>query len=104
MKKIKDNDCCLIHGWMLNIGCSNWNEIAAYALVYSFSQDGQTEFQGSISYIQEWLMCSKQTAITTMKRLEEKGLIVKTQHETNGVISNRYSAVNLWSNCSKERI
>lgn len=91
MKKIKDENYCLIQGWMLNIGCSNWNEIAAFALVYGFSQDGQTEFQGSISYIQEWLMCCKQTAVTTMKRLEEKGLIVKAQYEINGVTFNRYA-------------
>lgn len=93
MKHINNKNFYLIQGWMLNIGCSNWNEIAAYALVYGFSQDGQTAFQGSISYIQEWLMCSKQTAVKTMKRLEEKGLIVKTQVNINGVILNRYRAI-----------
>lgn len=92
MNKIKDDNYCLIQGWMLNIGCSNWNEIAAYALIYGFSQDGQTKFKGSIAYIQEWLMCCKQTALTTLKKLEEKGLIEKTQYEINGVTFNEFSA------------
>lgn len=78
---------------MLNIGCSNWNEIAAYALIYGFCQDGQSEFQGSISYIQEWLMCCKQTAVTTMKNLEKKNLIKKKQYCVNGVVFNRYVAI-----------
>lgn len=93
MKNIKDDYCCLIHGWMLRTSCSNWNELAVYALVYDLSQGGKIEFPMSISYVREWLMCCKQTAVTTMKRLEEKGLIVKTQHETDGVVSNRYSAI-----------
>lgn len=92
MKRVRIDNFCVIQGWMLEIGCSNWNEIAAYALIYGFSQDGETEFEGSLSYIQEWLMCSRQTAITTLKKLEEKHLIKKTQYSVNGVKFNRYSA------------
>ena len=78
---------------MLNIGCSNWNELAAYALVYGFSQDEQSWFQGSISYIQEWLMCSKPTAVNTLKKLVEKGLVIKEQYDINGVTFNKYKAI-----------
>lgn len=91
--KITNENYCVIQGWMLNIGCSNWNEIAAYALIYGFSQDGQSEFTGSISYIQEWLKCSRPTAVSTMKKLVEIGLVKKTQVNINNVIFNRYSAV-----------
>ena len=31
--KINNDYSCVIQGWMLNIGCSNLREIAAYALV-----------------------------------------------------------------------
>lgn len=78
---------------MLNIGCSNWNELAAYALVYGFSQDEQSWFQGSISYIQEWLMCSKRNVSYIMGNLVEKGLVIKEQYDINGVKFNKYKAV-----------
>ena len=91
--KITNENYCVIQGWMLHIGCSNWNELAAYALVYGFSQDGQSEFTGSISYIQEWLMCSKRNVSYIMGNLVEKGLLVKEQYEINGVKFNKYKAV-----------
>ena len=91
--KITNENYCVIQGWMLHIGCSNWNELAAYALVYGFSQDRQSEFTGSISYIQEWLMCSKRNVSYIMGNLVEKGLLVKEQYEINGVKFNKYKAV-----------
>ena len=67
--------------------------LAAYALIYGFSQDGRSEFVGSISYIQEWLMCSKRNVSYIMANLVEKGLLVKEQYKINGVKFNRYKAV-----------
>lgn len=79
-----------IAGWMTKLGLKNLNEVAAFALVYGFSQDGESIFKGSISYIQEWLMCSRHTAINTMRRLEEKGFVSKEQSTTNGITLNYY--------------
>lgn len=93
MTFIKQENYITIQGWMLHIGCSNWNELAAYALIYGFSQDGRSEFVGSISYIQEWLMCSKRNVSYIMANLVEKGLLVKEQYKINGVKFNRYKAV-----------
>jgi DNA-binding MarR family transcriptional regulator len=59
-------------------------------LVHGFSQDGESKFLGSISYIQEWLNCSRPTVIATLKSLEDKNLIVKEQELVNGVLFNRY--------------
>lgn len=93
MDKIKPQNYLAIQGWMLNLGCKSIQEVAAYALVYGFSQDNNSKFSGSISYIQEWLMCSRPTAISTMKSLEDMGLIKKEQYELNGVKFNRYTAL-----------
>ncbi len=93
MKHISNKNYCLIQGWMLDIGCSGWSELAAYALVYGFSQDGKSEFTGSISYLQEWLMCSKRNVSYIMESLVKKGLLVKNQYEINNVKFNRYKAV-----------
>jgi hypothetical protein len=68
------------------------NELTLYAIIYGFSQDGRSEFVGSISYITEWLGCSRPTAIKALANLVEKGLISK-RTATNGIDSNGYKAV-----------
>lgn len=88
-----DNKYIVACGWMNNIGCSNILERDAYALVYGFSQDGESEFKGSVNYICEWLMCSRPTAVKTMRSLESKGLVIKRQENISGVVFNRYTAV-----------
>lgn len=83
-----------ISGWMVNELGLKGNELLVYALIYGFSQDGETEFKGSISYIMKWLGCkSRQTVINTISALAEKGLIEKRQIHINGVTFNRYLAV-----------
>jgi len=91
--KIKNENYLTIQGWMYNLGLSSTTEIMAYALVYGFSQDENSQFSGSIAYIQSWLQCSKSTAINTMKKLQDKGLIIKHQEQRNGVVFNNYIAV-----------
>lgn len=82
-----------IQGWMYSIGCDSLREVAAYALIYGFSQDGTSKFNGSLSHMQQMLMCSKNTVIDTIRSLEEKGLIKKEQYEISGVKLNRYSII-----------
>lgn len=50
-------------------------EKMALALVWGFDKDGNGVFYGSVAYIQEWLGCSKPTAIATLKKLETLGYI-----------------------------
>jgi hypothetical protein len=68
------------------------NELTLYAIIYGFSQDGRSKFTGSISYVQEWLGCSRPTAMKTIAALVDKGLINK-KVATNGIDSNEYCAV-----------
>lgn len=90
--KINEINFITIQGWMYRLGLSNISEIVAYAIIYGYSQDGCSEFAGSLSYIQELLVCTRPTAIKIVKNLEEKGLIVKRQMEVSGVLFNRYIA------------
>lgn len=91
-KKITEMNYLTIQGWMYNLGLSNISEIVAYAIIYGYSQDGSSEFAGSLSYIQELLVCTRPTAIKIVKSLEDKELIIKRQMEINGVTFNRYIA------------
>lgn len=80
-------------GWMYSLGMDNLTELQAYAIIYSFPQDKQSYSEISLSFLQALLMCSRHTVIDTLKRLEQKGLIVKEQYETNRVKYNRYKAI-----------
>lgn len=76
---------------MYKIGCDNLRELVAYAIIFGFSQDNESTFNGSLSHVESALMCSRHTAIDVLKSLEDKGLIVKEQYVINSIKHNRYS-------------
>lgn len=90
MKNI-DNNFIVIQGWMVSKLELKGNELLAFALIFGFCQDGETEFRGSLKYISSWLNCSKSTTIRTIDVLIEKKLIIKKQDTINDVSFNRYS-------------
>lgn len=54
MAKIKNENFIAIQGFMVKeLGLSG-NELIAYALIYGFSQDNESEFKGSLNYVAEW--------------------------------------------------
>ena len=67
------------------------NNLLTFALIYGFSQDGESKFYGSISYVQKWLNVSEPTAIATTKNLVELGLIKKEQATIDKVLRNFYT-------------
>lgn len=93
MAKIKNENFIAIQGFMVKeLGLSG-NELIAYALIYGFSQDSESEFKGSLSYVAEWLNCSKTTAFNLLNKLADDGFIKKTEKTINGVKFCNYSAV-----------
>ena len=90
---INPNTYYTVQAWMVNDLGLRGNELALYAIIWGFSQDGRSEFVGSISYVQELLGCnSRQTAINTLKSLINKGLVVKKVAK-NGFDCNAYKAL-----------
>lgn len=93
MAKIKNENFIAIQGFMVKeLGLSG-NELIAYALIYGFSQDNESEFKGSLIYVAEWLNCSKTTAFNLLNKLADDGFIKKTEKTINGVKFCNYSAV-----------
>lgn len=81
-----------IQGWMtIDLGLKG-NELLVYALIYSFSKDGETEFYGNRRYISKWFNMVNTTVDNTLKSLMAKGLIIKCTEEKNGIIQNHYRA------------
>lgn len=90
---MKNENYITIQGWMINkLGLSG-NELLCYALIYGFSQDGESCFCGSRKYISELIGAkSLNTVDKYLDILIGKQLIEKRSCVNNGVISNYYKA------------
>ena len=82
----------VIQDWMISDLQLKGNELLTYALIYGFSQDGESEFKGSLKYISEFLSVSKRTAQRSIENLVDRGIVEKRVEEISGVKFNRYMA------------
>lgn len=55
------------------------NELLCYSLIYGFTQDGETEFYGSLNYVASALNITKQNAKKVIDRLLVRGLLEKKE-------------------------
>ena len=76
---MQDYNFINIQAFMVNKLHLSGNGLLAYAIIYGFSQDGQSLYKGGISYLQEWLGCSKPTVISILKSLVDKRLIERIE-------------------------
>lgn len=87
---MQNDNYVVIQGWMCNELKLSGNELLVFALIYGFSQDGESEFSGSRSYISETFNISRPTVDKALKSLIEKQLIIKQTTYVNNVQINRY--------------
>lgn len=80
MSAINDNNFIAIQGWMRTQLNLKGNELLIYALIYGFSQDGESKFKGSRKYIADWCGCSLNTVDRSLGSLVDKGLLAKYPH------------------------
>lgn len=92
MAKVKNEHYITIMEFMVRDLELSGNELIAYALVYGFSQNGESEFEGSLSYIAKWLNCSKTTAFNILNKLSDDGFINKIENVKNGIKFCNYKA------------
>jgi DNA-binding MarR family transcriptional regulator len=85
-----DNQYIVIFGWMSSKLHLKGNYRDAFALVYGFSQDGKSEFRGTLTYIQKWLNVSRPTAVAVMDELVRRNLILKRKGSIDGRPRNFY--------------
>lgn len=91
MPGIRDDNFYTVFGWMLNVLGLKGNELTVFAIIYSFSQDRVSEFQGSVSYLKEFAhIDSKQTVYTMLKRLEKDKHYIKKRGFKEGNVQ-RYA-------------
>lgn len=90
--KIDSKNFITIQGWMRSELNLSGNELIAYALIYGFSQDGESSFNGSSQYIADWCGIARDNALRLLKRMCEKGIITKKEEFISGVKFCRYVA------------
>ena len=98
MSEIKDNNFISIQGWMVNRLNLKGNELLVYAIIYGFSQDGESRFTGSRRYLADWCGCAMKTVDNTLTSLVTKGLISKHDKTVNGVHLCDYSNTQVGEN------
>ena len=82
-----------IQGWMRTQLNLKGNDLLVYAIIYGFSQDGETHFTGSLQYLADWCGATKQGVQKNLKNLIDKGYIEKFEVEKNGVRFCEYSCI-----------
>ena len=77
---IKRDNYINIQGWMITeLGLSG-NDLIVYAVIYGFSQDGESTFQGTRAYLAEWCNASERSVQRNINSLLEKGYIEQVYH------------------------
>lgn len=87
---MKSNGYCTVFGWMANELELVGNSLLIFALIYGFSQDGESTFKGTRDYIAETFNISEKTADRIIAELEKKDLIYKSPFFTRNGQSYEY--------------
>lgn len=90
--KIRDENYFQVTGWMLNRLNLKGTALLVYAIIYGFSQDGESSFSGSLRYLCDFTGASKNTVMKALKDLVEQGHVLKTENQVNGVKFCTYQA------------
>lgn len=91
--KIKDENYYQISGFMINRLGLKGVMLNVYAIIYGFTQDGESEFSGSLQYLCDFCGgVSKPTIINALKALTEAGYIIRREECINSVTFPRYRA------------
>jgi hypothetical protein len=91
--EVKSDSYVNIQAFMVNELHLSGNALIIYAVIYGFSQDGDSWFTGSRSYLAAWCQASKSTVSRNLEALCADGLIERREHVADGVLLVDYRAV-----------
>lgn len=98
---MKAENYLTIQGWMRTVLGLTGNDLIAFAIIYQFSQTEEQRYTGGRQYLADWCGCSKQGIDKNLKKLTEKGLIVKSEKLLNGVKFCEYTVDNSVVPCTQ---
>lgn len=79
-----------VQSWMVNELNLRGLSVMLYAIIFGYSQDQETEFWGSLSYLETMTGYSKQSIIASLKKLVDEGLIIRREVSINNIKTARY--------------
>jgi len=74
---MKDNNYIVIQGWMVNKLKLSGNDLMVYAIIYGFSQDKESKYEGSGKYIADSLGISRRAVTNILNDLVKAGYLKK---------------------------
>lgn len=77
MRTLNDGSFITIQSWMVTKLGLKGLDLLIYAIIYGFSQDGESTFNGTISYLMEWTNSSYKGVQKSLNSLINRGLIHK---------------------------
>lgn len=90
---MRENSFYVVQGWMITkLGLSGF-DLQIYAIIYGFSQDGNSWYTGGNKYLRDTFNISRNTVVNSLKKLKEKGLLVSESDENNDLSTTRYKAL-----------
>ena len=89
---MQDQRYIQIQGWMINKMDLKDAELLIYAVIYGFSQDGISKYEGGNTYLMKTLKYSKGTVKKWLDSLVEKKYIIKETYVINNVTLNKFFA------------
>ena len=90
---MKDNTYIVIQSWMSTDLKLSGNDLLVYAIIYGFSQDGESRFTGSLQYLADWCNATKAGIQKNLKNLVDAGLIDKYESFKNNIKFCEYSCI-----------
>lgn len=82
--RISDQNYYQVSGWMITRLGLKGTPLQMYAIIYGFTQDGKSCFDGSLTYLEEFTNTTRKTVIKALKELVDRGLLRKTERLENG--------------------
>ena len=90
--RITDQNYYQVTGWMINRLGLKGTPLQMYAIIYGFTKDGSSRFEGSLSYLEDFTNATRPTVVKALKELVAKGLLRKKERLENGVKYVTYQA------------
>lgn len=87
-----------IPDWMLALDLDVYETIIL-AVIYGFSQDGESTFSGSQSYLAKKAKCTRRKVTMVLPKLVEMGLVIKIDKEVRGVKLCEYKVSPRFTGC-----
>ncbi len=88
-----------IPDWMLALDLDVYETIIL-AVIYGFSQDGESTFAGSQNYLAMKAKCSRRKVAMVLPKLVEMGLVIKVDRDVRGVHLCEYRVSSTCTGCA----